>query len=156
MAKKYRVTLTEKERKELKELISNRSANSEPVKRAYILLAADEAGEKNWKDTQIQVSYGVSIRTIERVRENFVKEGFEIAIHGKKREVFKEKLLTGDVEARLIALRCSAPPVGYIRWTLHLLADRMVELNYVEHISHESVRQILKKTKLNLGASKAG
>ncbi len=145
MAKIYRVTLTDEERRELSELISRRSEKFLPVRRAYILLAADENGEQGWTDQRICGAYRVSPRTVERTRKRFVTDSFSIAVHGKKREVFKEKILDGEVEARLIALRCSDPPAGYAKWTLELLADRMVELNYAEHISRESVRKILKK-----------
>jgi hypothetical protein len=147
MRKKYRVNLTDGEREELKRIKDNQSAKSPVVKRAYILLAADEAGEKRWNDQQIHEAYDVSVRSVERLRARFVLEGFETALNGKKREIFKGKILTGEVEAKLISLRCSDSPEGYARWTLHLLADKMVELNYVERISHESVRQILKKMK---------
>ncbi|MCI5222507.1 MAG: helix-turn-helix domain-containing protein [Candidatus Electrothrix sp. AR4] len=142
MAKIYSVTLTDTERDELTELVARRSGKSLPVRRAYILLAADENGEQGWTDLRICEAYRVSPRTVERTRKRFVMDGFKIAVHGKKREVFREKILDGEVEARLIALRCADPPAGYAKWTLELLADRMVELNYVEHISRESVRKI--------------
>ncbi len=83
-------------------------------------------------------------------------DSFKIAVHGKKREVFKEKILNGEVEARSVALRCTDPPAGYAKRSSELLADRMVELNYVEHISRESVRKILKKTSLSPGGSGHG
>jgi len=146
MAKKYRVRLTAEERQDLHTLITKRSPKSIQVKRAYILLAADEAGEKKWQDARIHTTYHMNIRSIERVRQRFVEEGYQVAVHGKKREVFKEKVFDGKVEARLIALRCSDPPVGRSRWTLELLADKMVELRYVDSMCYESVRQILKKT----------
>lgn len=151
MAKKYHVTLTDEERRELGEIIRKRSETSLPVRRSYILLAADENGEKCWTDTRISDTYGMGKRTVERTRQRFVEEGFDIAVRGKKREVFKEKILDGNTEAHLIALRCSESPSGYSRWTLRLLSDRMVELGYAEHISHESVRQILKKTNSDPG-----
>ena len=147
MRKKYHVNLTDSEQKELERIITKRSGKSLPVKRAYILLAADENGEKRWSDARIVDTYGIGQRTVERTRQRFVEDGFEIAVRGKKREVFKEKILDGNTEAHLIALRCSEPPSGYAHWTLRLLAGKMVELEYAEHISHESVRQILKKTK---------
>ena len=146
MSKRYRVILTDNERDELEVLITRRSAKALPVKRAYILLAADEHGEKCWPDAQICETYAVGIRTVERLRQQFVEDGFKVAVWGKKREVFKEKVLDGKVEARLVALRCSQPPSGYAKWSLRLLSDKMVELEYVEQISHESVRQVLKKT----------
>jgi transposase len=145
MSKLYHVTLTEEERKKLQELIGRRNEKALAVKRAYILLAADENGPQAWSDSRISETYQVGVRTVERTRQRFVEDGFELAVQGKKREVYKEKVFDGEVEAHLVALRCSAPPAGYARWTLHLLADRMVELNYVESISHESVRQLLKK-----------
>jgi hypothetical protein len=93
----------------------------------------------------------MSIRMVERTRQRFVEDGFHIAVWGKKREVFKEKLFDGQVEAKVVALRCSQPPLGYAHWTMQLLADRMIELEYVESISRESVRQMLKKTPSNRG-----
>ena len=151
MPKKYRVKLTDSERLFLKGLIDSRSAKSVAVKRAYVLLSSDELGEKVWIDQQIKDAYGVSLRSIERLRQRLCEDGLEIAINGKARPINREKVLTGDVEARLISLRCSDPPLGHTRWTLHLLADKMVEMHYVEHISHESVRRILKKTNLSPG-----
>jgi hypothetical protein len=155
-SKKYRVQLSEAEQAQLRELISERSSKSQQVKRAYALLAADENGEKCWKDEQIQQAYGLSRPSVERLRERLVVEGFRHALEGKKREVFVEKRFTGEVEAKLIALRCSRCPSGYNRWTLQLLAHEMVRLEYVDCISGESVRQILKKTKLSLGRSRVG
>lgn len=145
MAKKYHVTLTDKEREKLAEIIRKRSEKSLPVKRSYILLAADLNGDKCWTDACISDTYGIRIITVERIRKRFVEEGFDVAVRGKKREIFKEKVLDGNTEAHLIALRCSEPPPGYAKWTLRLLSDKMVELEYTEHISYESVRQILKK-----------
>ena len=146
MAKKYRVTLTDEERHALHSLVLKRNPQAIQVKRAYILLAADDRGDKRWQDAQIHPTYHASIRSIERTRQRFVEEGYNVAVNGKKREIFKEKVFDGEVEARFIALRCSDPPVGRARWTLELLADKMVELRSVDSISYESVRQILKKT----------
>jgi hypothetical protein len=143
--------LTEPERQELHALTQRRSATSWPVRRAYILLAADEAGEKRWTDEQICETYGMSIRMVERTRRRFVEESFQVAVWGKHREVFKDKVFDGQVEAKLVALRCGQPPTGYTKWSMQLLADRMIELQYVESISRESVRQILKKTNSNPG-----
>lgn len=144
--KKYHVTLTEPERDLLKGIIAKRKADSQPVKRAYVLLAADE-NQPGWsKDEQIQKTYQVSIRSIERLRERFVEDGLEIALNGKKREKYKEKVFDGAAEAHIVALRCSQPPIGYARWTVRLLAQQMVELSYVETIGRETVRKILKKT----------
>jgi hypothetical protein len=150
-SKKYRVQLSAEERITLQTLIVTRSSSSPEVKRSYVLLAADENGEKIWTDQQIQATYGLSRPSIERLRERLVIEGLAVAVKGKKRVLFVAKPLTGEIEAKLIALRCSSCPSGYKRWTLQLLADEMVGLEYVEEISDESVRQILKKTNLSLG-----
>lgn len=137
-------------------MIRTRASGSAQVRRSYILLAADEHGEKKWKDSQISEAYRVNLSTVERLRERFVEEGFETVLQGKKREPAREKLLDGRVEARLLALRCSRPPGGRNRWTLRLLAGKMVELGYAERISHESVRGILKKTSSSPGRSSRG
>jgi len=139
------------------ELIINRN-NSKTIraKRSYTLLAADEHGDKKWKDAQIKDAYGLSIQTIERLRRRFVEQGLQTALYGKKREVFSERTFDGRVESQLIALRCGEVPKGHSGWSLRLLADKMVELEYVESISHETVRQIFKKTQLNPGVSKGG
>ncbi len=147
MKKIYRVHLTQEERARLQEIIKKNKSTSVEVKRSYILLAADENGGHCWNDSKIYDTYGSSLSTIERLRERFVEDGLEVALKGKSRRNHREKLFTGDVEAYLIALRCSTPPAGRSRWTLSLLADKMVVLEYVPHMSHESVRQILKKTK---------
>lgn len=143
---KHKITLTDKEREESGYIIVHRSSKSAAVRRSYLLLAADEYGDKHWTDEQISTAYRVSVSSVERLRYRFVEEGFTIALHGKKREPVKEKVLDGRAEAKLIALRCSDPPAGFQQWSLRLLANQMVVLEYVEHISHESVRQLLKKT----------
>jgi transposase len=144
MVKKYIVSLTAEEQGELKDIISRCNAKAQAVKRAYVLLAADENAE-NLVDSEIALRYKVTVRCIEGMRKRFVEEGFEQVVYGKKRTLFKEKIFDGRVEAHLIALRCSDPPKGHSAWTLHLLADHLIRLGYVEHISHESVRQLLKK-----------
>lgn len=144
--KKYRVTLSQTEREQLQAIIAKRNAQSQVVKRAYILLAADENQPQWMKDEQIQQTYQVSIRSIERLRERFVENDLQMALNGKKREKYKEKVFDGTVEAHLVALRCSQPPTGHARWTIRLLAQQLVELNYVETIGRETVRRILKKT----------
>ena len=150
--KKYRVTLTEKETTELNLLIVSGKYKNTRQKRAQILIAANESeGGKKIKDEEIAKAYDVGIRTVERLRQRFVEEGYEVALHGKKREVKREKIFDSRVETKLIALRCSDVPQGSNKWTLRLLSDRMVELEYVDSISHESVRQILKKHQLSPG-----
>lgn len=155
MAKKYRVTLTQEEQAQLKGIIHKRNEKALQVKRSYILLAADENGE-GLSDEAISGRYGVGLRTVERLRERFVMEGLSVALAGKKRSVYKEKIFDGRVEAHLLVLRCSDPPSGHQQWSMRLLAERMVQLQYVEHMSHESVRQLLKKTTSNHGKSNNG
>jgi len=150
--KKYRVTLTASESIELKSLIASGKYKNTKQKRAQILLAANESdGGKKMKDTEIAKAYDVRVKTVERTRQRFVEDGYQIAIEGKPRKVTKERLFDSRVESHLVALRCSDSPEGYNKWSLRLLADKMIELEYVESISHESVRQILKKTKLSPG-----
>lgn len=156
MAKKYNVALTAEERQNLEQFTTTGKHAAYQINHARILLKADRnQPEGGWRDTEVKSALDLSLRTIERVRQRFVEEGMEAALKcrpgaGRKREV------TGEVEAHLIALRCSDAPTGQGRWTLRLLADRMVELNYVDQISHESVRQVLKKTNCNLGSKSVG
>ena len=146
MPKKYIVTLTETERDKLHAIIK-KGKNAAKIRRGHILLAADVSAEgKQMNDEAIQHAYSVSIRSVERLRQCFVLEGFEIALNGKPSEPRSPRWLDGEVEAHLIALTRSPVPAGYARWNLRLLADRMIELEYVATISHESVRQLLKKT----------
>ncbi len=156
MAKKYHVELTDSERSKLEKIANRRKSTSQAWKRSKILLSADRLGAKNWTDEKISSSYQVSVRTVERLRERYVTEGLSVALEGKKRLNLDKKRFDGEVEAHLVALRCSPPDEGQSSWTLRLLADKMVALDYVESISHESVRQILKKTKLNLGELQNG
>lgn len=155
--RKYIVTLTEEEQTQLREIIAKRSSKSVIVKRAFVLLALDENNPSGRKsDEEIRQSYQVGQRTIERLRQRFVEDGFLMALNGKKQTRFKEKTFDGRVEAELVTLRCSDAPDGYEHWTLRLLAKTLAENAVVESISPESVRQILKKTNLNRGRSKAG
>lgn len=131
----------------LTDMVGRRSQTARPVRRAFMLLKADEAESRPaWPDRKIAESYEVSIRTVQRLRGRFVEESLEIALNGKKRKPKREKIFDGEVEAHLLALRCSEPPAGQARWSLRLLRDKMIELDNVEAISHESVRQLLKKT----------
>ena len=147
MTKKYRVTLTLAEREELERLLARGKADVRKIKHAQILLKADEAeGGPGWPDERIAEAFAAGITTVERVRRRFVEEGLASALspyRGGKR--IYERKLDGAQEAHLIALACSAPPDGRARWTLRLLAQRMVELAYVDTLSHETVRQTLKK-----------
>ena len=144
--KRYIVTLTDAERAQLETITHKRKADSQVVKRAFALLAADANQPDPATDQHIQQTYHLSLRTIERLRQRFVEEGVETALKGKKRTLFKARTFDGAVEAHLIALRCSQPPEGQARWTIQLLTDRLVELSYVESIGRETVRKMLKKT----------
>lgn len=146
MAKIYVIALSEEERGELQGIIHNRSLKVKGLvlKRAYMLLAADEHSE-HLSDSKIAFRYKVPVRTVELLRKRCVENGFRQALYGKPRSIFKHRTFDGRTEAHLIALRCSDPPKGHSCWTLHLLKDRMIALGYVETISHETVRQMLKK-----------
>lgn len=145
MAKKNIVSLTEEEQQYLQQIIEKRNEQSAVVKRAYALQASDINGEKKWSDTQISQAYGLRVRSIEKIRQRFVEDGFETVLQGKPQVRFKDKVFDGKVEAHLVALRCSEPPAGRKRWTLTLLQEKMIALGYVDSISHEAIRQMLKK-----------
>ena len=147
MNKKYRVTLTEDERTMLQELITSGTAAARTLTHARILLKADQSsGGPAWSDERIREALDVSIPTIARVRERFVEESLEAALFRRRAAAHRERCLDGAQEAHLVALTCSAPPTGYEHWSLRLLADKLVELEYVDAVSHETVRQVLKKT----------
>lgn len=151
-AKRYIVSLTEEERQELEKLTKIGKSAARKINHARILLKANINQENGgWKDREIAEALEVSIRTIERVRQRFVEEGWEKAINPRPKPESKLRKIDGEAEAHLIALACSQAPQGYSEWSLRLLADQMVLLGYVESISHESVRQVLKKMKLSLG-----
>lgn len=146
MNKKYIVRLTAKERRTLREVVRKLSGSSQKVRRAQMLLKADVAGP-GWTDEQIAAAFDSRTRTVEKLRERFVTDGFEQTLHGKPRErPATEKVLGGKQEAQLIAMRLGSPPKGYANWTLRLLARKLVELEVVPSISHETVRTTLKKT----------
>jgi len=152
MRKIYIVTLTNEERKALHELISSGKAAARKLSHARILLKADSSeGSPGWNDTTISQALDVGTATVERVRKRFVEEGLEASLGRRRpRREYKRKL-DGDGEAHLIALACSESPQGYARWTLRLLADRMVALGYIDELSYQTVRRVLKKTNLSLG-----
>jgi len=144
---KYKVTLTEKERKELLEITKGGQHSSKKVIHALILLNCDVGKfSDKVKNEDIAKVLKTGMRTIDRVKKKFVEEGFEIVLEGRPTTRVYEKKTDGDLEAHLIALSCGKPPKGFARWSLRLLADKVVELEYVESISHETVRGILKKT----------
>lgn len=151
--KKYIVRLTRKEQATLKKLLTSGRGSGRMFTRVRILLKADQSDKgPGWSDEKISEAFDVTVQTIERVRKQLVEEGFE-AVLSRHQYIQKasRKKIDGDVEAHLIALCCGEPPKGRVRWTLRLLADSIVECGYVESISHEAVRQTLKKTNLSLG-----
>lgn len=151
--KKYKVTLTADERQALHDLIAAGKAAALKLAHARILLKADAAPEgPGWTDDRIAEAVEVNLTTVERVRQRFVEEGLEAALVRKKQaRPSRERKLDGDGEARLIALACSEPPQGRSAWTLQLLADKLVELQVVDSICDETVRQVLKKTNSSRG-----
>ena len=152
MEKRYRVTLTEQERGDLQKLVSTGKAAAKKLVRARIMLLADQAGGGPAKcDSEIAEYLGCGRVTVERVRKQFVEDGIEATLQPAPRRRVYERRLDGKGEAHLVALACGSPPEGRSRWTLRLLADRMVALEYVEEISHETVRRTLKKTSSSRG-----
>lgn len=148
MLKKYIVTLTGDERKELEEVLKSKICSKEKRIRAYSLLKSAEG----WSDKRIGESYRISPSGIERLRKRFVERGFAKTLERKLRETPPRcRKIDGAAEAHLIALCCGDAPAGRSRWTLRLLAKKMVELEIVESIGHESIRRTLKKINLNLG-----
>jgi len=146
MEKKYIVRLTDEERLTLWSVVKKLSGSSQKVRRAQVLLKADVDGP-NWTDKKIAAACSCRIKTVENIRQRLVTEGFDIALDGRKCSTPpREKRLDGEQEAKLIALRLGEPPAGFANWSLRLLADKVVELGIVDSISHETVRQTLKKT----------
>jgi len=146
MEKKYIVRLSETERKTCCEVIGKLKGSSQKARRARMLLKADADGPA-WTDRKIAEAFDCRVKTVENLRRKLVTEGFEAALNRKKRATPPvAKLLDGEQEARVIALRLGDPPPGFANWSLRLLADRIVELGIVSSISHETVRRTLKKT----------
>ncbi len=149
---RYTVKLTKSEVEELMSIINKGSHTSQTFRTAYILLNCDE-GMYSEKVTNEQISkvLKVGMRTVDRIKKKFIEEGFEACLDRRPTSRIYDRKTDGDLEAKLVALCCSEPPKGYSKWSLRLLADMMVELNYVESISHVTVSSVLKKTNLNLG-----
>ncbi len=146
MNKKYIVRLTDEERETLSAIVKKLSGSSQKVRRALVMLKADANGP-DWTDRRIAEAYSCRIQTVEGIRRRLVTEGFEVVLNGKKRETPpRSKRLDGEQEAKVIALRLGKPPRGFANWSLRLLAEKVVELEIVEAVSHETVRQTLKKT----------
>lgn len=150
--KKYRIALSDNERRELQDIIRKGKCAARKRAHAHILLKADESsGGAGWTDEAISEAHGVSLRAIERVRARCVEEGMEAALNRRLPRTHRVKKVDGDAEAHLVSLICSTPPGGYRRWTLRLLASEMVRLEYINSVSHEGIRQVLKKTNLSPG-----
>jgi hypothetical protein len=146
MNKKYIVRLTDEERKTLQSIVKKLSGSSQKVRRAQILLKADADGS-NWTDMRIAEAFSCRTKTVENIRQRLVTEGFDVALDGRKREAPPRKYrLDGQQEAEVIALRLGKPPAGFANWSLRLLAEKVVELEIVDSVCHETVRQTLKKT----------
>ena len=151
-AKKYKVTLTIEEQQELTELVNKGRTAARKITRARILLLADEnQAEQVWTDARIAEALGISSRTVERIRQTCVEMGIEAALNHKRPRRTRRKTLDGAAEARLVQLACTEAPDGRERWTMQLLADKLIELEIVETISDETVRTTLKKTNSNRG-----
>lgn len=152
MVKKYIVELTPGEREELLILTSANKTAGHKVIKAFILLKADEG----WRDEDIVAAYGVSLSNVERTRQRFVEGGLESALNRHPSSRVYSRKIGGEEEAHLIALCCSKPPEGHAQWTMQLLADKMVELKYVDSLSDETVRQVLKRNQLKPWQKKSG
>ena len=143
MNKKYVVDLSEEERSALEQLVRCGKHSARKIRWAHVLLKSDGG----WTDEKICEALDINVSTVKRVRQRFVEEGMDVALGARTRQPKPHtRKLDGEKEARLIALACSEPPQGHTRWTLRMLADRMVELCYVDTVSHETVRRVLKKT----------
>ena len=156
--KKYIVTLTEDERETLSVLASKGKHKSQKILNALILLGCDEGECQIKRSTNVEMArvLNISMKKIDRVKKRFVIDGLEVALSGRKGGRIYAKRADGDFEAHLVALSCSEPPEGFARWSLRLLADRVVELDYIDGVSYETIRRILKKTKSSLGSEKDG
>ena len=156
--KKYKITLTKEEREELLAITQQGKHRSQKMLNALILLNCDEGGFQEIRSRNIDIAsvLQISMKKIDRVKKCFVEKGLEVVLNGTRGQREYEKKADGDFEAHLIALSCSKPPEGFQRWSLRLLAEKVVELKYVEDISHETIRRVLKKTKLSHGEGRAG
>jgi len=148
----YRIKLTKEEVDELRSIINRGSHTSQTFRVAYILLNCDEgAYSEKVTNEQISTVLKVGMRTIDRIKKRFIEQGLEAALERRPTSRVYDRKMDGDAEAKLVTLCCGKPPRGYAKWSLRLLADKMVELKYIESISHVTVRSVLKKTNLSLG-----
>ena len=151
MASKFLVKLTAEERAQLERLVNTGKRAASTLIHARILLKADAGDGQAWENERIAEAVETSTATVHRVRQAFVEEGLEAALHRKRPTGRQFRKLDGEGEARLVALACSAPPAGRVRWTMQLLADKLIELKIVETISDDTVHRTLKKTRLSRG-----
>lgn len=155
-SKKYPVRLKDKERVQLEEMTAKGKAAAYQIRHAHILLQTDEDGPA-WKDAKIAETFRVNINTVGAVRRRYVEQGLQAALVRKEQgSPSHEPVFDGQKEAHLIALGCSAPPEGHGRWTLRLLADKLVEMDIVPEVSYETVRRTLKKTRLSRICARRG
>ncbi len=150
----YTIKLKKEEVEELSKIISKGSHTSQAFRAAYILLNCDKgefSANTDIKNAEICKVLKLGERTIDRVKKKFIEEGFEGVLEGRPSAQVYTKKVDGDIEAKLVSLCCSEPPEGFAKWSLRLLADKMVELEYIDYISHVTVGEVLKKTNLNLG-----
>ena len=156
--KKYIVTLTEGERKTLGALTSKGKHKSQKIINSLILLGCDEGEFQKERSPNKEIArvLKISMKKIDRTKKRFVEEGLDVALDGRKGSRIYAKKADGDFEAHLVALSCTEPPEGFARWSLRLLADKVAELEYIDSVSHETIRHVLKKTKSNLGRKKDG
>lgn len=147
MPKFYKVTLEKHEIEQLNAIITKGKHQTQTYRNAYMLLNTDEGEFSKEKVTNEEIAkvLKISMRTIDRLKKRFVEDGFEACLSRKPSSRIYNKKIDGDNEARLISIACSQPPKGFSKWSLRMIADKMVELNYVESISHEAVRNVLKK-----------
>ena len=152
------MTLTGEEREALGVVTSKGKHRSQKLLNALILLGCDTGEFQTKRSTNEEMArvLNISMRKIDRVKRRFVVDGLEICLNGRKGSRVYEKKADGDLEAHLVALSCSAPPEGFARWSLRMLADRVVELGYIESVSHETVRRVLKKTNSSPGGERDG
>ena len=151
---KYTIKFSKTEVEELTTIINKGKHTSQAFRTAYVLLNCDKgeySQDSSVTNAEIAKIMKIGDRTIDRIKKKFIEEGFEGVMERRASSQNYTKKMDGDLEAKLVTLCCSKPPEGYAQWSLRLLADKLVELNYVESISHVSVRRVLKKTNLNLG-----
>lgn len=156
--KKYVVTLTEDEREILSAISSKGKHKSQKIINSLILLGCDKGEFQKERSPNKEIAHvlKISMKKIDRTKKRFVEEGLDVALNGRKGSRIYAKKVDGDFEAHLVALSCTEPPEGFARWSLRLLADKVAELNYIDSVSHETIRRVLKKTKSNLGRKKGG